>query len=152
MTRAVSGRGSPYAYDRDVPIIFFYGASIGHGAQPEGSRTVDVAPTHWLGSGNPAARPHRTDIPRHSRNTEGGGSGSTRKCIEFQTFNLPLLRDLEIEMIMVSTSGVELSPAERAAIVTLEILDDRELRAARTAQYGLLVPLARRPSLNRVIG
>jgi hypothetical protein len=44
---AVSVHGSPYAYDRDVPIIFdgFYGANIRQGSQPEGAATVDVAPT-----------------------------------------------------------------------------------------------------------
>ena len=41
---AVSVHGSPYAYDRDVPIIF-YGANIRHGSQPQGAMTVDVAPT-----------------------------------------------------------------------------------------------------------
>jgi predicted AlkP superfamily pyrophosphatase or phosphodiesterase len=41
---AVSVHGSPYAYDRDVPILFF-GANIRNGSQPEGAMTVDVAPT-----------------------------------------------------------------------------------------------------------
>jgi predicted AlkP superfamily pyrophosphatase or phosphodiesterase len=42
--RAVAVHGSPYAYDRDVPIIF-YGANIRHGSRLDGALTVDVAPT-----------------------------------------------------------------------------------------------------------
>jgi predicted AlkP superfamily pyrophosphatase or phosphodiesterase len=41
---AVGVHGSPYGYDRDVPIIF-YGANIRHGSSEDGGRTVDVAPT-----------------------------------------------------------------------------------------------------------
>jgi predicted AlkP superfamily pyrophosphatase or phosphodiesterase len=42
--RAVAVHGSPYAYDRDVPIIF-YGTNIRHGWRLDGAMTVDVAPT-----------------------------------------------------------------------------------------------------------
>jgi predicted AlkP superfamily pyrophosphatase or phosphodiesterase len=42
--RAVAVHGSPYAYDRDVPIIF-YGTNIRHGSQLNGAMTVDVALT-----------------------------------------------------------------------------------------------------------
>jgi hypothetical protein len=38
---AVAVHGSPYAYDRDVPIIF-YDANIRHGSHPDGAMTVDV--------------------------------------------------------------------------------------------------------------
>jgi predicted AlkP superfamily pyrophosphatase or phosphodiesterase len=41
---AVAVHGSPYPYDRDVPIIF-YGAGIRQGVRDAGGRTVDVAPT-----------------------------------------------------------------------------------------------------------
>jgi predicted AlkP superfamily pyrophosphatase or phosphodiesterase len=41
---AVGVHGSPYDYDRDVPILF-YGAGIRHGVRKKGGRTVDVAPT-----------------------------------------------------------------------------------------------------------
>jgi hypothetical protein len=47
---AVSVRVSPYAYDRDVPILF-YGANIRHGSQPDGAMTVDVAPTLGAAAG-----------------------------------------------------------------------------------------------------
>jgi predicted AlkP superfamily pyrophosphatase or phosphodiesterase len=47
---AVSVHGSPYEYDRDVPIIF-YGANIRHGSQPDGVMTVDVAPTLGAAAG-----------------------------------------------------------------------------------------------------
>jgi predicted AlkP superfamily pyrophosphatase or phosphodiesterase len=47
---AVSVHGSPYEYDRDVPIIF-YGANIRHGSQPDGLMTVDVAPTLGAAAG-----------------------------------------------------------------------------------------------------
>jgi hypothetical protein len=36
--------GSPYLYDRHVPIIF-YGNGIARGSSPDRARTVDVAPT-----------------------------------------------------------------------------------------------------------
>jgi len=48
--RAVSVHGSPYTYDRDVPIIF-YGENIRHGSQPDGVMTVDVAPTLGAAAG-----------------------------------------------------------------------------------------------------
>ena len=41
---AVGVHGSPYSYDRDVPIIFF-GSGIVPGTRERGARTVDVAPT-----------------------------------------------------------------------------------------------------------
>lgn len=41
---ATGVHGSPYALDRDVPIIF-YGAGIRHGARLQGAKSVDVAPT-----------------------------------------------------------------------------------------------------------
>jgi predicted AlkP superfamily pyrophosphatase or phosphodiesterase len=41
---AVSVHGSPYPYDRDVPILF-YGAGIRQGSRETDGRTVDVAPT-----------------------------------------------------------------------------------------------------------
>src|SRR5262249_15154046 len=44
LSAAVSTHGSPYAGDRDVPIIF-YGSGIRRGRQETGGRTVDVAPT-----------------------------------------------------------------------------------------------------------
>ena len=48
--RAVAVHGSPYAYDRDVPILF-YGANIRHGSQADGGATVDVAPTLSMAAG-----------------------------------------------------------------------------------------------------
>ena len=47
---AIGVHGSPYEYDRDVPIIFF-GAGIQHGVRPKGARTVDVAPTLGTAAG-----------------------------------------------------------------------------------------------------
>jgi predicted AlkP superfamily pyrophosphatase or phosphodiesterase len=41
---ARSVHGSPYAYDRLVPVIF-YGAGVPHRVLKQGARTVDVAPT-----------------------------------------------------------------------------------------------------------
>jgi arylsulfatase A-like enzyme len=41
---AKSVHGSPYAYDRLVPVIF-YGAGVPHRTLASGARTVDVAPT-----------------------------------------------------------------------------------------------------------
>lgn len=41
---AVGVHGSPYAYDRDVPIVF-YGPGFGRLTLERGARTVDVAPT-----------------------------------------------------------------------------------------------------------
>lgn len=75
---AVSVHGSPYAYDRDVPIIF-YGASIRHGSRPDGVMTVDVAPT--LGAAAGIRPPAGLDGHPSSfvLNTEGDGSRSTGK-------------------------------------------------------------------------
>ncbi len=75
---AVSVHGSPYAYDRDVPIIF-YGATIHHGSQPDGVMTVDVAPT--LGAAAGIRPPAGLDGHPLSfvLNTEVDGSRSTRK-------------------------------------------------------------------------
>jgi hypothetical protein len=89
LTRAVSGRGSPYAYDHNMPIIF-PGAKIRHGAQMGGLQGQSLSLQPLARQREFGRRPHWTDIPRHSWNTEGGGSGSTRKCVESQTFNLPL--------------------------------------------------------------
>lgn len=55
---AIGVHGSPYEYDRDVPIIFF-GAGIRHGVRPRGARTVDVAPT--LGTAAEIAIPDQLD-------------------------------------------------------------------------------------------
>lgn len=41
---ATGVHGSPYDYDRDVPIVFF-GRGIQRGSRATGGRTVDVAPT-----------------------------------------------------------------------------------------------------------
>jgi predicted AlkP superfamily pyrophosphatase or phosphodiesterase len=51
--KAVSVHGSPYAYDRDVPILF-YGAGIRRGSEAQGANTVDVAPTLAAASQVPA--------------------------------------------------------------------------------------------------
>jgi predicted AlkP superfamily pyrophosphatase or phosphodiesterase len=75
---AVSVHGSPHAYDRDVPIIF-YGATIHPGSKPDGAMTVDVAPTLGAAAG---IRPP-AGLDGHSLsfvlNTEGDGSRSVRK-------------------------------------------------------------------------
>jgi arylsulfatase A-like enzyme len=47
---ATGVHGSPYSYDRDVPIIF-YGRNVSHGAREHGGRTVDVAPTLGAAAG-----------------------------------------------------------------------------------------------------
>ncbi len=45
-----TGHGSPYAYDRDVPLIF-YGAGVAPGRVDGAAAPVDIAPTlaHLLG-------------------------------------------------------------------------------------------------------
>jgi len=50
---AVGVHGSPYSYDRDVPIVF-YGMNIRRGRVDRGGRTVDVAPTVAAAAGVPA--------------------------------------------------------------------------------------------------
>ena len=49
---ATGVHGSPYEYDRDVPIIF-YGAHVKHGTRATGAKTVDVAPTLAAAAGIP---------------------------------------------------------------------------------------------------
>jgi len=39
-----STHGSPYNYDRHVPLVFM-GAGVPHGESQEMARTIDVAPT-----------------------------------------------------------------------------------------------------------
>jgi predicted AlkP superfamily pyrophosphatase or phosphodiesterase len=79
---AVSVHGSPYAYDRDVPIIF-YGANIRHGSQACGAvervMTVDVAPT--LGAAAGIRPPNGLDGHPLSfvLNTEDGRARTTGK-------------------------------------------------------------------------
>jgi len=51
---ARSVHGSPYAYDRLVPIIF-YGAGVPQRTLIKGARTVDVAPTLAALAGVPIA-------------------------------------------------------------------------------------------------
>lgn len=50
--RATAVHGSPYAYDRSVPILF-YGTGVTPGQQGAGGRTVDVAPTLAAAAGIP---------------------------------------------------------------------------------------------------
>ena len=46
LTRAVSGRGSPYAYDRDVPIIFFMvRVSVTERSRRAQGRSMSLQPT-----------------------------------------------------------------------------------------------------------
>jgi predicted AlkP superfamily pyrophosphatase or phosphodiesterase len=75
---AVSVHGSPYAYDRDVPIIF-YGVSIRHGSRPDGMMTVDVAPTLGAAAGIPPPAGLDGHPSPFVLNTEGDGSRSTGK-------------------------------------------------------------------------
>lgn len=41
---ATSVHGSPYDYDRRVPVVF-YGAGVSHGSSERMARTIDIAPT-----------------------------------------------------------------------------------------------------------
>ncbi|MCK5652802.1 MAG: alkaline phosphatase family protein, partial [Gemmatimonadetes bacterium] len=50
-----TGHGSPYFYDRHVPLVF-YGTAVDRGVSDEKARTVDIAPTlgHLVGIAMPA--------------------------------------------------------------------------------------------------
>ena len=54
-------------------------------------------------------------------------------------------------MIVVATPRIELCPTDRAAIVTLHVLENSHCCSARAAKYRWLVPLTFRPDCYRMI-
>jgi hypothetical protein len=77
---------------------------------------------------------------------------TNEQVIEDSTLTGLVLPHLEIKMIMVSTSRVELLPARWASIVAPHVLQNGQLGPACTAKYCLLVPFTLWPSLDLVIG
>lgn len=62
------------------------------------------------------------------------------------------LRDREINMIVVSTSGIESLPARRAAAFAAHVLVDGQFSAAGATKNDSPAPFHLRPDLDRMIG
>src|ERR1700722_2532885 len=60
--------------------------------------------------------------------------------------------NLEVIMIVLATPRIELCPANRAARITLHVLENRYRRTAGAAKYCWLVPFSFRPDCDRMIG
>src|SRR5579864_1679370 len=72
----------------------------------------------------------------------------------FPCVSVPLgnLRNLKVKMIVAAAPGIEVRTTNRAARITLHVLQNRQRCAAPAAKNGLLVPFAHRPNGYRMIG
>ena len=59
---------------------------------------------------------------------------------------------MKVEMVVVTAPRIELRATNRAARITMHVLENRQDRTAGAAEYSLLVPFIFRPDCYRMIG